>query len=222
MRADTDVSAAASNVSTYVAGGWVRVGGTSCASPLVAALMTREGVEARGTGFFYANTSAFNDITSGNNDPSHTCTDVMCNTGVGWDGPTGWGSPNGALLVMAGETDGGEADDAGGGDDAGPSGDDGGSTDAGGATDATVGTDAGGGGPDAAGMGTPDAGQGPTGHPDAAPEDGGSGNGDGPGSPGSSGGCGCGVAGSSPEGTLGFGAMLAGAALVLARRRRRG
>ncbi|HEX8794971.1 MAG TPA: S8 family serine peptidase [Polyangiaceae bacterium] len=99
-RADVDVAAVADNVASY-GGGWNPVAGTSCASPLVAAIMTRLGLADRANDFFYANGTAFYDVTSGNNDPGGTCTDVMCNAGTGWDGPTGWGTPNGVELLGA-------------------------------------------------------------------------------------------------------------------------
>lgn len=40
----------------------------------------------------YATTSALFDVTSGSNG---SCGTNVCNTGVGWDGPTGLGRPNG-------------------------------------------------------------------------------------------------------------------------------
>jgi len=117
-RADVDVAAVAQNVSTYVGGRWTRSAGTSCASPLVAALFTRIGVADRPNAFFYANGSAFYDVTSGNNDPSAACHDVMCTAGTGWDGPTGWGTPNATALLARVASDAGAVDDAGQGEDA--------------------------------------------------------------------------------------------------------
>jgi MYXO-CTERM domain-containing protein len=100
--------------------GWLQVVGTSAASPMVAALFTRLGLidaVSADLGWVYENNSAFNDVTSGNNDLTGACTTVMCKAGKGWDGPTGVGSPNGeslALLVEVpdagaeGGTDGGD------------------------------------------------------------------------------------------------------------------
>jgi MYXO-CTERM domain-containing protein len=138
MRADVDVSAVADRVAWYAGGGWGVASGTSCASPLVAALLTRVGLADHDNAFFYANAPAFYDVTLGNNDPSGACHDVMCNCGVGWDGPTGWGSPNAAALATLGASDGGAGNDAGPGTTAG------GNSDAG--MDATTrGADSGGG-----------------------------------------------------------------------------
>src|SRR5262249_34532332 len=115
-RANADVSAVATNVSVYL-GGWHRFAGTSCSSPLVAALFTRIAVADRDNAFFYANGSAFYDVTSGDNDPSGVCNDVMCKAGPGWDAPTGWGTPNATALAAVVEVDAGVGD-AGPGDDA--------------------------------------------------------------------------------------------------------
>lgn len=112
-RAANDVSAAAefvsdnnaSGIATYDAtDGWFAAVGTSAATPLLAALLTRLGltdVVSADLGWVYANRAAFNDVTSGNDDVTGTCTDVMCQAGPGYDGPTGVGTPNGPRLTAA-------------------------------------------------------------------------------------------------------------------------
>ena len=217
MRADVDVAAPASGVTTYGGGGWSNgVGGTSCASPFVAGLLTHLGLADQPNAFFYANGAAFYDITSGNNDPKHKCTNsVMCNAGVGWDGPTGWGSPNGAALLAldAGTT--GTVTDAGA---------DATVTDSGSGADATVANDAASGedaamGEDANGNGSSSgggssgggSGSGPTGDQESTS-----------GATGTSGGCSCITAGSSsPRGTPSLLALLALSSVLAWRRRRR-
>jgi len=64
------------------------------------------------------NPGAFFDVTLGS---TGTCpTSLWCNAGVGYDGPTGWGSPNGALLRGdAGATSGSSSGSSSGGSDAG-------------------------------------------------------------------------------------------------------
>ena len=108
-RAEADVSAVAdpqTGVAVYDtyggssagADGWEVYGGTSASSPLFAALMVRVGKATTETnGFAYANTGDFYDVTSGSNG---TCTKdkQICNAGVGWDGPTGIGTPNGTAI----------------------------------------------------------------------------------------------------------------------------
>jgi hypothetical protein len=99
-RAASDVSAVA-NPSTGVAvynaanGGWIVVGSTSAATPLVAGVYTLYGLGGQAPGWAYSHTADFNDVTSGKNG---TCTGALCKTAKGWDGPTGIGTPNGAKL----------------------------------------------------------------------------------------------------------------------------
>ena len=38
--------------------------------------------------------SALNDVTSGSNGNCPSQYKYICNAGVGYDGPTGWGTPN--------------------------------------------------------------------------------------------------------------------------------
>ena len=76
-------------------GGWIFVGGTCASSPFVAGMMARYGLGAQGPGYAYAHTTQFFDVKSGKNG---TCGNVMCKAAVGWDGPTGNGTPNGHSL----------------------------------------------------------------------------------------------------------------------------
>jgi MYXO-CTERM domain-containing protein len=205
MRADVDVAAPGSNVSTYLGGGWHTVGGTSCASPFVAALFTHLGVAAAPNAFFYANPGAFFDINAdggagGNNDPGNTCHDVMCNTGTGWDGPTGLGTPNGAVIAML---DAGAVAPTDGGMGGGP--------------DATLANDASAGGDAASADGAGSVVPLVDGSPGMA-GDGGNGNG----ATGGSSGCGCVTAGASSASSLSGGLALVGAvAAAFGIRRRR-
>jgi subtilase family serine protease len=101
FRAASDVAAVgdpASGPSVYNAanGGWVVVGGTSAATPLVAGIYALTGHGADAPSFAYGHTAAYFDVTSGTNG---TCGNVLCKAGKGWDGPTGVGSPNGAVLA---------------------------------------------------------------------------------------------------------------------------
>jgi MYXO-CTERM domain-containing protein len=108
-RMESDVSAVAdpqTGVATYDQG-WEVVGGTSAASPIVASTFTLLGLTKVGPGFPYANPQAFNDITSGSNDPQGGAgcgNNYECVAGPGYDGPTGWGTPNGAVLATLGTT----------------------------------------------------------------------------------------------------------------------
>ena len=105
QRMESDVSAVAdpaTGVATYDQG-WEVVGGTSASSPVVASAFVLLGLEKSGLDFPYKNPSAFFDITSGTNDPQGgtSCNnDYECVAGVGYDGPTGWGTPNGSALAQ--------------------------------------------------------------------------------------------------------------------------
>jgi hypothetical protein len=99
-RAASDVSAVAdpnTGLAVFNAanGGWITVGGTSAASPFVAGVFARYGIISNDASFAYQHAAQFFDVTTGKNG---TCGGAMCNAGAGWDGPTGIGTPNGALL----------------------------------------------------------------------------------------------------------------------------
>jgi hypothetical protein len=99
-RGTADVSAVAdpmTGVAVYNArkGGWIIVGGTSAASPLVAGIYALTGHAQESPSYAYQHASAYFDVTSGSNG---FCGSVLCNAGSGWDGPTGVGSPNGSVL----------------------------------------------------------------------------------------------------------------------------
>ncbi|MDE3181613.1 MAG: S8/S53 family peptidase [Acidobacteriota bacterium] len=81
------------------------VGGTSASAPLWAALVARFN-QKLGKPLGYLNpliypasvssNGAFHDVTSGNNDVNQL---GAYSAGPGWDACTGWGSPNGAILL---------------------------------------------------------------------------------------------------------------------------
>ncbi|HTJ71398.1 MAG TPA: S53 family peptidase [Actinospica sp.] len=77
------------------ADGWVQVGGTSAASPIIASVYALAGnTSGIGNGSYpYGHTSALNDVTTGS---TSTCTPAyLCTAETGYDGPTGLGTPNG-------------------------------------------------------------------------------------------------------------------------------
>jgi subtilase family serine protease len=109
FKATADVSAVGDPVTgvsvynTTVAGrNWISVGGTSASAPFIAAIMAATGNGKQTSGEFFAqNATRLWDVTSGTNG---TCTGktLLCNAAVGWDGPTGFGTPNvSALLATA-------------------------------------------------------------------------------------------------------------------------
>ena len=103
FKATTDIAAVGdpqTGVAVYNSrnGGWTVVGGTSASSPLVAAIFAATGNSKQTSGSFVKDNAAkLYDVTSGTNG---TCTNaILCTAGVGWDGPTGYGTPNASLLV---------------------------------------------------------------------------------------------------------------------------
>ena len=104
-RAEADVSAVAdpnTGVAVYDSyryqgvSGWLVFGGTSVASPIVAAVYAVAGNTASinygSHPYGYVGTSSLYDVTSGSNG---SCGAPLCNAGTGWDGPTGVGAPIG-------------------------------------------------------------------------------------------------------------------------------
>lgn len=133
-RTAADVSALAdpnTGVAVVESGTWQVYGGTSVSSPLIAALFTRLGLAGKSASdcttscvpYPYAHASAFNDITVGSDG---TCSpSALCTAVAGYDGPTGLGTPNAALLIAPPPADAGAgaiAKDAGAdsGTEAGP------------------------------------------------------------------------------------------------------
>lgn len=100
MRTVADVAAVA-DPSTGVAvyetygrrGGWQVYGGTSVASPIVASVHALGGASV-GPAYPYAHTSAIFDVTGGSNGSCGGS--YLCTAEVGYDGPTGLETPDGA------------------------------------------------------------------------------------------------------------------------------
>jgi len=74
--------------------GWFVVGGTSASAPIIAAVYGLAGnTGAIDNNYPYANAGSFFDVTSGSN--GNCSPSQLCVARVGWDGPTGLGTPNG-------------------------------------------------------------------------------------------------------------------------------
>jgi hypothetical protein len=101
-RMGNDIAAVASSVSMYSTpglGGWANVGGTSVSAPLIAGIEAHasKAVREEGAEAFYRR--KLNDVTVGING---TCRhEYPCEAGEGYDGPTGWGTPNGPFEETA-------------------------------------------------------------------------------------------------------------------------
>ena len=108
-RVTADVSAAATtdaggfaiydSTPTWYGTGWLEEGGTSAASPFIAGVIALAGNPGAlpDASYIYNHAHGLNDITSGyNGAPGFDCGgDNLCNSTVGYDGPTGLGTPNG-------------------------------------------------------------------------------------------------------------------------------
>lgn len=102
VAADADPSTGAAVYdSTLYSGqrGWWQVGGTSLSSPIIAATYALAGgvpanTNAASLPYSNFNSANFHDITTGSNG---SCITNMCNGSIGYDGPTGLGTPNGIL-----------------------------------------------------------------------------------------------------------------------------
>jgi subtilase family serine protease len=107
-RAMNDVSAAADPnqgglavvyPTSSTASAWGQFGGTSEASPIIASVYALSGnTGSKAAGVYansipYAHSGSLFDTTTGNN--GNCPTSQWCAAGIGWDGPTGLGTPNG-------------------------------------------------------------------------------------------------------------------------------
>jgi hypothetical protein len=82
-------------------GGWLMMGGTSLATPLIAAYYAITGVSAMTPQWAYASSAVLNDLTSGSNGSCTQNIAYICNAGTGFDGPTGVGSISGGIAAGA-------------------------------------------------------------------------------------------------------------------------
>jgi subtilase family serine protease len=106
FRAMNDVSAdadPATGAAVYdAAHGWMQVGGTSLAAPIIAGvygLAANANIANYPASIPYAHAASLHDVTSGNDlagKAGLTCAaSLQCNAGAGYDLPTGLGTPNG-------------------------------------------------------------------------------------------------------------------------------
>ena len=84
----------------YQEPGWLVAGGTSASSPIIASVYALAGPPDPGTypaSYLYESHSSLNDIVAGTNFMSaQNCAPTyLCNGQPGYDGPTGWGTPDG-------------------------------------------------------------------------------------------------------------------------------
>ncbi|MFF4898331.1 putative Ig domain-containing protein [Streptomyces sp. NPDC001068] len=112
-RMESDVSAVADPATgvavydTYGGSGWAVYGGTSASSPIIAGVYALAGTPGSAdypAKYPYSHTGNLYDVTSGNN--GSCSTSYFCTARAGYDGPTGWGTPNGTTAFTAGTSTG--------------------------------------------------------------------------------------------------------------------
>ena len=105
-RAYSDLSADADPVTGLMVygsamGGWWQYGGTSLATPLIAAYEAITGVNGITPQWAYADSALLNDPVGGSSGDCAPDIFYICETGPGYDGPTGVGSISGAVVAGA-------------------------------------------------------------------------------------------------------------------------
>ena len=87
-------------------GGWEEVGGTSESSPIIASVFALAGNNGNGgenaADSIYTHTSSLYDVTSGSNGSCGSS--LLCTAKTGYDGPTGWGTPDGLTAFESNST----------------------------------------------------------------------------------------------------------------------
>ncbi len=119
-RTVADVSAVAnpetpvSLYDSYEREGWTLVGGTSVATPLMAGVEALSSSAFRSVGpsaiYDAGQGGELFDVTEGENG---SCGSYLCQAEVGYDGPTGWGTPDGPLSLPVAITEPATVDSAG-------------------------------------------------------------------------------------------------------------
>jgi hypothetical protein len=95
VSADADPSTGAAVYDRYGQAGWMEVGGTSEASPIIAAIYALAGAPGHDypAKYPYEHTGRLYDVTAGSNGSCRPA--YLCRGRRGYDGPTGWGTPDG-------------------------------------------------------------------------------------------------------------------------------
>jgi subtilase family serine protease len=91
--ADPNTGVAVYGPSSSSTSQWMVFGGTSASSPLIGAMFALRNGSINAASSIYSHTGNLNDVTSGSN--GSCAVSYYCNAQVGYDGPTGLGTPNG-------------------------------------------------------------------------------------------------------------------------------
>jgi len=93
VSADADPNTGVSVYDSFREPGWLVFGGTSVSSPIIASVYALAGNAVTYGSYSYSHTSSLFDVTSGSNGSCGGS--YLCTARVGYDGPTGNGTPNG-------------------------------------------------------------------------------------------------------------------------------
>jgi len=82
-------------------GKWANMCGTSASGPLLAGILAHSDSYTRSLGAeaFYLKPGLLFDVTSGKNGECPSIFEYLCTAEIGYDGPTGWGTPRGVPRV---------------------------------------------------------------------------------------------------------------------------
>lgn len=100
VAADANPATGVAIYDSYRTGGtWAQIGGTSAATPIIAAVYALAGDPARRSypaSYVYQHPARFHDVKSGVNGVCPAARSYLCHAEVGYDGPTGVGTPSGS------------------------------------------------------------------------------------------------------------------------------
>jgi Subtilase family len=106
VAADASVESPVSVCDTYISGCWEDFGGTSASSPFVAGAdaLSTSATKLLAADAFYKKPSTLFDVTKGSNGTCPAEYSYLCNAEVGYDAPTGEGTPDGVFESIAAAT----------------------------------------------------------------------------------------------------------------------
>lgn len=104
VAADADPATGPAVYDTYMATGWLVIGGTSASSPFVAGVFALAGNASSApnpASYLYSHPSGLYDVTIGSTGNCGAQPAYFCTAESGYDGPTGLGTPNGSGTFSA-------------------------------------------------------------------------------------------------------------------------
>jgi sugar lactone lactonase YvrE len=107
VAAVSDPQTPVSVYASYGGSGWSLVGGTSAATPILAGVEALSSGEARAAGpAAFARVGRAGELFDPSDGENGVCANYLCHGEAGYDGPTGWGTPDGPLKLPVAITEG--------------------------------------------------------------------------------------------------------------------